>query len=509
VLLRAGLAFTIALAVASAVPSAEAAFRFGVAAGEVRTTSAILWARAGAPGRVTLELSRDATFRSARRVSLTARRSDDLTVQTLVRGLRPETRYAYRFRQGRSRSTVGAFRTAPAPGANATVEFAITGDADATPGTNGAPAFNRFQVYAQMAAEGNHFNLNIGDTIYSDSEVAGTPPALTVPAKWAKYRQNLALPALSRLRSTAATYSHWDDHEFVNDFSRAEHGEPLYRAGVAAFRDYAPVTYTSADGLYRRVRWGSNLELFFPDLRSFRDAKATAGGTCNNPASPDLAPTAPPAVRQAFSALVPPLVRPVPPACLERIRDPGRSMLGARQLERLVRDVSQSRAVFKVIVNEVPIQQFYALPYDRWEGYEAERTRLVERLAQVRNVLFLTTDTHANLVGDVRLRTLEPGGPLETGITEVVTGPVATNTFAREVDDLLGSPGTGSAIAAFFLKPPPPRGIGMRCVSLDVYSYAQVRVTSSRVTITLKDMNGGTVTDISGEPCAPVVVARR
>ena len=24
-------------------------------------------------------------------------------------------------------------------------------------------------------------------------------------------------------------------------------------------------------------------------------------------------------------------------------------------------------------MNELPIQQFYANPYDRWEGYEAER----------------------------------------------------------------------------------------------------------------------------------------
>ena len=39
--------------------------------------------------------------------------------------------------------------------------------------------------------------------------------------------------------------------------------------------------------------------------------------------------------------------------------------------------IKASTATCKVIVNEVPIQQFYALPYDRWEGYAAEREKLL------------------------------------------------------------------------------------------------------------------------------------
>ena len=101
------------------------------------------------------------------------------------------------------------------------IRFAISGDADATPGTNGKPAFNRFEVYARMAAERNDFNINLGDTIYSDSEVGGAPVARTVAEKWGKYKLGLALPALRRLRASAGLYSHWDDHEFINDFSRA------------------------------------------------------------------------------------------------------------------------------------------------------------------------------------------------------------------------------------------------------------------------------------------------
>ena len=50
----------------------------------------------------------------------------------IVRGLKPATRYTYRFAQGAARSRVGSFRTAPAPSADAPVSFALSGDADAT-----------------------------------------------------------------------------------------------------------------------------------------------------------------------------------------------------------------------------------------------------------------------------------------------------------------------------------------------------------------------------------------
>lgn len=133
----------------------------------------------------------------------------------------------------------------------------------------------------------------------------------------------------------------------------------------------------------------------------FRSAKATQA--CGG----DLAPTAPQPVRDAFSTLAPSLRNPVPPACLAALNDPSRTLLGARQYAAFTKAIKASTATWKVVVNEVPIQQYYALPYDRWEGYAAERERLLAFLkANVRNVVFLTTDTHANLVNEVRSRTL-------------------------------------------------------------------------------------------------------
>jgi alkaline phosphatase D len=487
---------------------ATGGFRYGVAAGEVTASSALVWTRPDRPGRLTVELSSAPGFGSiVARGTAVPSAARDLTVEQRLTGLRPATRYYYRFRQAGVLSPVGSFRTAPSPASDPTVRFAVSGDADATPGPNGAPAFNRFQVYGRMAAERNDFNVNLGDTIYSDSEVGGSKPALTVDAKRAKYRQNLSLPALRALRAATGLYSHWDDHEFVNDFSRAEDGEALYQAGVEAFTEYAPVSYTPAAGLYRTFRWGKNLQLFFLDERSFRSAKASAGGVCGNP--PDVAPTAPPSLRTRLASLVPALGKPAPAACLDRIADPARTMLGAAQLARFLHHVRSSTATFKVVLNEVPLQQFYALPYDRWEGYAAERRTVVETLRKVPNVVVLTTDLHANLVGDIRLRTLEPGGPVASGITEVITGPVATNTFAREIDSIVGRPGAGALVAALFLKPPPPSGIGMRCVAPNTYSYAEVAVAATRLTVTLKDGAGRPVLDVGGARCAPVVIRAR
>ena len=502
-----GAAIAVLLLAGGGEATGTVAFPYGLAAGEVTASSALLWTRPSRPGLVEVEVALDERFfRVVLRASRRARLATDLAVRLAARGLRPGRRYFYRFRQGGATSEVGRFRTAPPPDHAASVRFAVSGDADATRRPNGSPAFNRFQIYARMAEEGNDFNVNLGDTIYSDSSVGGARPALTVAEKRAKYRQALALPALRKLRATASLYSHWDDHEFVNDFSRPEHGEALYSAGVKAFLDYAPVRYTTADGLYRTFRWGQTVELFFLDERSFRSAKASAGGACTVGSFPDVAPTAPASVRQAFASLLPPLARPAPKGCIDRIEDPARTMLGQRQLRRFLADVARSTATFKVILNEVPLQQFYALPYDRWEGYAAERRTVVEALRRVPGTIVLTTDTHATLVGDVRLRTLEREGPLDTGLTEVVTGPVATSTFAREIDAVVGAPGTGRLVSLLFLKPLPPRGIGMRCVAPDVYSYAEVEATPTRLTVTLKDMHGRRVVDASGAPCPRVVL---
>jgi alkaline phosphatase D len=475
-----------ALAAAGVLPAGAHAFSYGVTSAEVTPHSALLWTRADDAGPVTLRVG-------GRTFTLTATDATDLTVQRRVTGLKAGTAYRYVFAQG-ARRAAGRFRTAPAPSRSAPVSFALTGDADAL------GAYNDFQVYDRMAREHNDFNVNLGDTIYSDSEVPGAVPALTVSDKWAKYRANLAEANLRRVRATASMYNHWDDHEFINDYTRDESGGAIYDAGVQAFRDYMPVTYTSARGIYRSFRWGRNLEVFFLDERSFRSAKASANHACDNPdtGAPDLFPTLPQQQRDLFARLEPSLAKQPPASCLAALGDPRRTMLGAAQYARFTSAIRRSKATWKVVVNEVPIMQLYALPYDRWEGYAAERAKLLAFLqAKVRNVVFLTTDHHADLVGKA------------AGMSEFVTGPVATRTFAKEIDDDLGRPGSASLVAGAFFKPPPPNGLGLQCAALDSYSYAQVKVTATRLRVAVKDLDGHTVKDSDGRNCGPYVLRAR
>src|SRR6266545_5258777 len=382
------------LALLSAPAASADSFSLGVASGEVAPDSAVLWGRADQPGETQLEVATDTGFTHVvQSLPVQASPANDLTIQSRVDELRSSTRYWYRFTSGAAASDVGTFVTAPKAGDDATINFAWTGDYDAERAIGETePFWNDFGVFGSMEAERNDFNIALGDTIYSDSEVPGrlNPVALTVEQKWAKYRLNLGQAPLADLRGAAGFYSHWDDHEFINDFSRFESvfssgtidGQELYQRGVKAFTDYAPVDFSGHDGLYRTRRWGKNLELFFLDERSFRSAKATKGGVCDNPQTgqPDLAPTAPQGVRNAFAALIPSLAEPVSQACLDAINDPSRTLLGGPQLKTFLHDVRHSQARFKVVMNELPIQQYYSLPYDRWEGYEADRQHVLSAL---------------------------------------------------------------------------------------------------------------------------------
>ena len=514
-------------------------FSFGVATGDVSAKSAIFWARANRQGKTRIKITGrkhhfgKCTFRkSASRFIVKAKKSNNLTVQKQVNKLRPNTKYKYRFcmTNGR-RSARGKFKTAPKQGRNKTIRFALAGDQDARPVPGGSdPYWNNFQVWQRIKEQDNDFNVLMGDTIYSDTEVPGyklDDVAVSVKQKWAAYKTNLRNNRWINARGTASYYAHWDDHEFLNDFSKEEdvypysndgvsqgntkiNGEQLYKQGVRAFTDYNPVTYSKDNGIYRSERWGKNLEIFFLDERSFRSASADYSGLCDNPSgsgNPDLAPTAPQGTRNVFAAIIPALANPISQACLDKINDPNRTMLGSRQLGQFKKAIKNSKATFKVIFNEVPIQQYYALPYDRWEGYESERKALLHYLENnVKNAIFLTTDVHAGLVNNARYNTLGPDGVQDSNMLDVTSGPVATENYNGEINAATGSDSSGPLIQSVFLKPPPPVGVGMQCASTDQFGYAEVEVTSEKLMIDLLDDKDQAVLDtgnVEGNPGAP------
>jgi alkaline phosphatase D len=522
------LALVVALATVAAPGAAAKAkgFKYGVTAADVSSSSAILWAKADKSGTTYVQLVHNFHFGPCDKehsfAKVKAKKSNDNTVQKKVTSLDPGTSFEYRWcTPNGGHSDTGKFTTAPDANKKQTIRFALAGDQDARPVPGGTtPYWNNFEVWTRILKQKNDFNVLMGDTIYSDTEVPGytlADIAISVAQKWAAYKINLGMKPWTKARGSTAYYAHWDDHEFINDFSREENtfpysnngvaqgnttidGEKLYKNGVQAFTDYNPATYNKKTGLYRSVRWGKNLEIFFLDERSFRSSSSDYQGTCDNPpgsGNPDLAPTAPQSTRNVFSAIAPPLANPPPAACTASINDPNRTMLGSKQLKEFEKAIKKSSATFKVIFNEVPIQQYYALPYDRWEGYEAERSALLHYLqAKVKNAVFLTTDVHANLVNDARFNTLgDPPGVQNSGILDVTSGPVATESFAGEINGTLGTPSGAALIHDLFFKPQPQAGVGMSCAAMNQFSYAEVEVSKSQLTIDLLDSNDAPVLD--------------
>ena len=187
------------------------------------------------------------------------------------------------------------------------------------------------------------------------------------------------------------------------------------------------------------------------------------------------------------------------PTCVrERLAAPGRTLLGSPQKAWLFNELAASEATFKVIINEVPISQLFVLPYDRWEGYLAEREEVLQFIerAAIRNVVFLTTDLHGSLIVDVT-----PVGSVRAIAKEVIAGPIAT--LGALPTQGISDP----ALRAFRARVGAPH-----CLHLDTFSYGLVEVTAEAqpplLTVTLKDQDGQPLVDsITGQACRMAIAA--
>jgi alkaline phosphatase D len=486
---------------------AGASFTSGVASGDVTPSSAILWTRAVtevSDAKIKVEVWKDGeclTDKKAFKADATPHAASDFTVKVDAIGLEPSTAYCYRFRGGAEAfSPVGRFETAPAPEQPASVHFTYNGDMDGTR-VGGVPVFGDFEILDSMRAEAGDFSVLLGDTIYSDSGHRPTGPATTLAEYRAAYRENRSIQALPDYLASTSLYAQLDDHEVHNDFDGQTVDPARYAAGRQAFLEYMPIRESflsdpscAGDPLYRKFSWGSEIDIFVPDERSCR-----SGDVAVNPCLGDLAPTLPAPLRQA-----PPFnqfLSPNPPAgCLEAIFDPTRTVLGPVQKQMLKNDLLNSTATVKYVLNEYPILQYHALPYDRWEGYGAERNELLDfiRSNGISNVVFLTTDHHATIQNQVSVDRFLDDGPIAH---EFVTGPVATDTLQQEVLDVVGPAGLQAFQGLLTLN-------GVDCRHLDQFSYGDVTYDSSSDTTTVAslDVDGGPIQDqLSAASCSATV----
>ena len=462
-----------------------ATFTSGVASGDVTSTSAVLWTRADGGDAVDVEIARDATFASGLRSEMAqTSAARDFTVKATVRDLQPGTAYHYRFRAGDAVSPAGAFATAADAAVSQPLRFVFAGDSDGARRADGTPAYNNFEVLDAAAAEHPAFFLYFGDTIYADR----APVASTLEGYRAKYRENRGYPALTNLLAQTSTYNMWDDHEVVNDFAGKTVDRAMLDAGRQAFREYMPIDDSAGDPatMYRAFRWGKDVDVIALDERGFRDGSAAPA--CASGASPDplpgaLAPGVPEFFRAGRGLLgLPPEL---PPGCLSTLSDPSRTLLGAGQKQFLKQRLTSSGATWKVIVNEVPVQQLLVQPYDRWEGYAGERREVLRLIKEsgVKNVVFLTTDFHATIFGPVRIDLFTDPDPVAY---EAVVGPIATTPLRREIAEAAGE------TAANAFGPLLNGVIQVDCNELESYAYGLVEVdpASGTLTITSKDATG-------------------
>jgi len=294
--------------------------------------------------------------------------------------------------------------------------------------------------------------VKLGDTIYADypSPNVNLPQAVSLADYRAKqnevYSARFGLNLWAGLQATTPIYAMIDDHEVMNDMAGGAPavGDPrfpettglinqtrMFTNGLRAFsefnaiadRRYAVVGDPRTDGridLYRERRYGDVAAIFMVDARSFRDQEL-----------PSVANPLDPSEVGAF---------------LFQSFDPRRTMLGQRQLRRLLDGLmaAQSEGVtWKFIFLPEPVQNIGVLAAsDRYEGYAAERTRLLKFIDDngISNVVFVSADIHGTLVNNLTYQ-MSPFQPqIKTSAFEISAPSVAFDApFGPSVMDLAGA----------------------------------------------------------------------
>ena len=457
------LALTAGAAFLSAGPAqaSRPGFTLGVAAGAVGDGSVRLWTRHDGGGRVSVRVATDRRFRNviAER-SATAKSPNDNTVTMRVRGLEPQSSYFYRFSAGRRKSEIGTFRTPPRPTSTRTIRFAFSGDAVGLPGA-GRKA--RLQQLPGLRAHGQRAQRlqrqprrhdllgprgrrarRFARAHASPAEVGQVPPEPRACGRCSGCAAPPGSTPLGRPRVHQRLHpAPRTARRSTTPGRRPSSTTPRRATARATASTGVPLGQEPRDLLPRRA--------LVPQRQG---VGAAACATTRRRASPTSRRPrrSAPATRSARRPRA--LATRRRPRCLEAINDPGRTMLGSTPVQALHAGVKASKATFKVVMNEVPIQQFYALPYDRWEGYEAERQELLHFLQD--NVQERGLPHHRRprqprqrrSACDARRRR----AALETPSRTFIDRPVATISFAKEIDGAAGHPGPGDLITRGLLR---------------------------------------------------------
>jgi predicted extracellular nuclease/phosphodiesterase/alkaline phosphatase D-like protein len=406
--------------VAALVLAVPPAFPNGVSSGDVDDDSAVLWALVSVLGEAIFELTGADGTSVVIVLDVVA---TNVPLKLEINGLTADTAYSFTVTDSLGRSATGSFETAAAVGSHTGLSFGVTGDwrGELAP----------YPAIANADTAGLKFFVKLGDTIYADyaSPAVPKPQAETIGEYRAKHAEVYADAYWQALQASTPIVAMIDDHEVTNDFAGGApaasdprtgattglvNDSPLYEAGLRVFQEYNAVEdrFYGATGdartegerdLYRYTTYGSDAATFLLDARSFRDQELA-----------DWNGTAPDAARfltQAFN--------------------PTRTMLGEAQIDRLFADLlaaEQAGIGWKFIFVPEPIQNLGPLAAaDRFEGYAAERTRLLKFIDEndIGNVVFVSADVHGTVVNNLTYQE-SPFGPQKAiDAFEITTGSVA------------------------------------------------------------------------------------
>ncbi|MBL8937810.1 MAG: alkaline phosphatase D family protein [Archangium sp.] len=404
-------------------------FSFGVASGDPRSDAVVLWtalelddARAGEDVSVGYEVAADAFFeRVLRSGVITARVDAGHTVKVDVTELPAGTPLFYRFVVPGQVSTIGKTKTLPAPGATPEqFRFGIGCCQDFRDGL--------FTAHRHAAAESFDAFFFLGDFIY-EKNTAGvrqhdTPEPLDLAGYRARYRQYRRDADLQASLASCPWVLTWDDHEVVNDYGGLETPAGVVAgfserraAAYRAYSEWTPIRAAPADDssllLYRAFSVGQLLDVTVLDTRQYR-SRLVCGGRSG-------------------------------PACSDRGRDDD-SILGAAQREWLFERLRASTASWNVMAQQVVFSDFDIangafLNHDQWDGYPAERNRVLDVLDALpsRNTVLLTGDIHLGALSRVLRKGTSRASAVEIVTNSISSGGSKGSGNGAVIEGLVGS----------------------------------------------------------------------
>jgi alkaline phosphatase D len=431
-------------------PSA-AVFTLGVASGEPRPQSVVIWTRlapvplqadGGMPPQpvpVRWEVADDARFeRIVRKGDALAEPGKAHSVHVEVEGLHSDRRYHYRFIAGGQTSPVGRTRTAPHP-------MAPVGRLRLALASCQHYEMGYYAAHREIAASDIDFVLFVGDYIYE----TGSPYRwqvrrhhqvledgdLTLPhyrIHHANYKLDADLRACHAAHPWLLT---WDDHDVRNDYDGLHDAggldvEAFTQVRAAAYQAYfehlpispkrAPVGPDAA--MNTQYRWGTLADLWLLDTRQFR-----SGTDCAWPHAlleGRLLWTCPQAQTKAES----------------------RSVLGPTQERWLADALAASTGAWRLIAQTTQIAPGgFNTPWgpllyaDGWDAFPAARERLMAAIAQPRvpDVVCLGGDVHRHVAANLRLHPQDARSPIIA--SEFVSSSITTRGLSELMNSWMAS----------------------------------------------------------------------